>query len=518
MAQVDIAGLLTGIPALQSPRMQGRINAANLPSGTPLPSLAGALEEGRTVNQAGMRRALGGLLGRDLRTEGEKAREAVGQATSNLELAQAIQGVAPEQAVALRRLAAQEQAAREQEKKTLSVTASQKKSLAKYLDETYPELGLGDLARNGTITPQNLKTFLPLVQKNPERFIPLNGNIFDTQEQIFLTGPSNGKEDLITVDGRLYSVSAGTFITTKDPKEPQKTNSIIEYEYVAKTNKASGIPTPSFEDYQKGTMTSQQKSPQKTIYEELRSDAIANGKEFSSFNEWYDANNNVKTDTIEILDETTGNTLSYLINSKTGKRIANLGIVKAPNIEIITNPDSTFSVYNTVTGNMGAPVETPEAAAQKKDKFYKTMGLIASVDNTLGILSEAKALKEGGVGGIEYSIFKFLPETAARELDSKITTVQAALSFDKLQEMRNNSPTGGALGQVSNLELELLKSAVSALDGALGVEAFNKQVQLIQEHYNRFKRSLLGQADYRIVDNQVFIRDPNGDIYSAGDL
>ena len=115
MAQVDIAGLLTGIPALQSPRMQGRINAANLPSRTPLPYLAGKLEEGRAENQARMRRGLGGLFGRDLRTEGEKAREAIGQATSNLELAQAIQGVAPEQAVVLRRLAAQEQAAREQE-------------------------------------------------------------------------------------------------------------------------------------------------------------------------------------------------------------------------------------------------------------------------------------------------------------------------------------------------------------------------------------------------------------------
>ena len=83
MAQVDIAGLLTGIPALQSPRMQGRINAANLPSRTPLPYLAGKLEEGRAVNQARMRRGLGGLFGRVLRTEGEKAREAIGQLDAN---------------------------------------------------------------------------------------------------------------------------------------------------------------------------------------------------------------------------------------------------------------------------------------------------------------------------------------------------------------------------------------------------------------------------------------------------
>ena len=107
MAQVDIAGLLTGIPALQSPRMQGRINAANLPSGTPLPSLAGALEEGRTVNQAGMRRGLGGLLGRDLRTEGEKAREAVGQLDANspeyqAQLLSQLAKVDPMRAVALK--------------------------------------------------------------------------------------------------------------------------------------------------------------------------------------------------------------------------------------------------------------------------------------------------------------------------------------------------------------------------------------------------------------------------------
>ena len=30
MAQVDIAGLLTGIPSLQDPMTQGRMNAANI--------------------------------------------------------------------------------------------------------------------------------------------------------------------------------------------------------------------------------------------------------------------------------------------------------------------------------------------------------------------------------------------------------------------------------------------------------------------------------------------------------
>jgi hypothetical protein len=45
-----------------------------------------------------------------------------------------------------------------------------------------------------------------------------------------------------------------------------------------------------------------------------------------------------------------------------------------------------------------------------------------------------------------------------------LQTIKANVGFDKLQEMRENSPTGGALGQVSNLELESLQSVLGSLD------------------------------------------------------
>lgn len=83
MAQVDIAGLLTGIPSLQDPITQGRINAANLPANAS--SIERTLERYRPQNEANMRRAVGGLLSSvtgspiDLRTQGAKAREAIGQ-------------------------------------------------------------------------------------------------------------------------------------------------------------------------------------------------------------------------------------------------------------------------------------------------------------------------------------------------------------------------------------------------------------------------------------------------------
>ena len=60
MAQVDIAGLLTGIPSLQDPITQGRINAANLPANAS--SIERTLERYRPQNEANMRRSVGGLL------------------------------------------------------------------------------------------------------------------------------------------------------------------------------------------------------------------------------------------------------------------------------------------------------------------------------------------------------------------------------------------------------------------------------------------------------------------------
>lgn len=57
-----------------------------------------------------------------------------------------------------------------------------------------------------------------------------------------------------------------------------------------------------------------------------------------------------------------------------------------------------------------------------------------------------------------------LPNTDAGELRNFLDTVKANVGFDKLQSMRENSPTGGALGQVSDMENRLLQAVNGALD------------------------------------------------------
>jgi len=47
---------------------------------------------------------------------------------------------------------------------------------------------------------------------------------------------------------------------------------------------------------------------------------------------------------------------------------------------------------------------------------------------------------------------------------SLATTIKSSIGFDRLQQMREESPTGGALGQVSELELVTLQATLGSLD------------------------------------------------------
>ena len=78
---------------------------------------------------------------------------------------------------------------------------------------------------------------------------------------------------------------------------------------------------------------------------------------------------------------------------------------------------------------------------------------LASVEAKTGMLDEAidKAIDESGAftAGFLGSATSWAPGTPAYDLGNTLSTIKANIGFDKLREMRDNSPTGGALGQVS---------------------------------------------------------------------
>lgn len=76
-----------------------------------------------------------------------------------------------------------------------------------------------------------------------------------------------------------------------------------------------------------------------------------------------------------------------------------------------------------------------------------------------------------------------IPGSAGARLRAAIANLKSRLRLDTLQELRDNSKTGGAVGNVSNFEQEILADYIAALDTNLAPEDFRETLQNIIDHF-----------------------------------
>lgn len=86
-------------------------------------------------------------------------------------------------------------------------------------------------------------------------------------------------------------------------------------------------------------------------------------------------------------------------------------------------------------------------------------------------------------------------DTKTAVLDTLLTTIKANIGFDKLQNMRDESPTGGALGQVAIQELIALQSSIASLDPKQGPDSLKGNLQYILDTYNANMERLANSYD-----------------------
>lgn len=122
------------------------------------------------------------------------------------------------------------------------------------------------------------------------------------------------------------------------------------------------------------------------------------------------------------------------------------------------------------------------------------------IDTALGLIDDAYSYGPLGEGVSQFAAARLagVEGSDAYNLESVLVSLRSRIGFDKLQEMRENSPTGGALGQVSDFENRLLQSTEGNL--TIGVEPA------------RMKQTLLDIRDaqmamvHGIVDNTGRLR------------
>lgn len=121
-------------------------------------------------------------------------------------------------------------------------------------------------------------------------------------------------------------------------------------------------------------------------------------------------------------------------------------------------------------GEMKAVGDSPvQADGAQQDAITKLRNVIDKIDQVAIDSSDNGGWFETGTTG---AMARSIPGSAAYDLAGNVQTIDANAAFNALAEMRRNSPTGGALGNVTERELSLLTSSVANLDPNQSQEQF----------------------------------------------
>lgn len=130
------------------------------------------------------------------------------------------------------------------------------------------------------------------------------------------------------------------------------------------------------------------------------------------------------------------------------------------------------------------------SAEQKRQEAQAALAAIKSARENIGWTTTGLPGQIlGNVGG-----------SGAIDLKSQIDTVRANLAFDRLQAMRDASPTGGALGSITERELTLLQSTLANLDPAQSQKQLAENLDRVELHYLNFLNSLEGKQPATRLD------------------
>ena len=134
------------------------------------------------------------------------------------------------------------------------------------------------------------------------------------------------------------------------------------------------------------------------------------------------------------------------------------------------------------------------AARKIESEEEKARGLresaIGQADTVIGKVDQALKGVSGWSTGWGAKLLGGLPATDANSLKNDVDTIKANLGFSTLQEMRRNSPTGGALGQVAVQELDMLQKTVSSLDPLQKSSQVRRNLNEVKRHFENWQNAI----------------------------
>lgn len=174
------------------------------------------------------------------------------------------------------------------------------------------------------------------------------------------------------------------------------------------------------------------------------------------------------------------------VNVNTGDQAGQLPIVDKPpkGFQRRWDPERNTFVDEPIPGG---DVETDRSAAGRKSDlaqagYQRKSDIVNSnIDKAMQMLDESGRWV-AGFG----SMLAGVPESGARDFQAVLDTVKANLGFEELQAMRDASPTGGALGAVTEKEIAFLQAIQGNLDAAQSPAQLKSVLQEIKDRRAEF--------------------------------
>ncbi len=144
-------------------------------------------------------------------------------------------------------------------------------------------------------------------------------------------------------------------------------------------------------------------------------------------------------------------------------------------------------------GNLQAIPGGPAAAKVEAADARETAAQDSAIDQAQSQITKVdQALKNvsGWSTGWTGAILGKFPGSQTKDLQGDLDTIKANLGFSTLAEMKRASPTGGALGAISESEMRLLTSARESLDREQSRPQLIRNLKAVKTHYTNWMNAV----------------------------
>lgn len=141
---------------------------------------------------------------------------------------------------------------------------------------------------------------------------------------------------------------------------------------------------------------------------------------------------------------------------------------------------------------------------------------LSEIDIMLRTINQIRSIYGGfspGTGGVGAAL-SYIPGSDAADVERLTKTLQGNIAFKKLSDMKAASPTGGALGAISERELDLLASSLGSIDPKLSFFLFKQNLDEIENVLSRSKQGI--EEEIQLIENPQKFQPIQSSKYKEG--